>query len=120
MKVDDREMQAELDRLVRMPTPRMRGLLDGELRAVYEKTNVFTHVETGSLKRSERIEHPASVALHNWEGALHFGGPSEPKEVDYAIYERARGGAHDFLMPAILSEPEWVVAIRLGLGREAL
>lgn len=115
--IEDGEAQAELDRLIAMPTPKMSALLNGQLASTFAQTNAFTHVETGSLKESEKIEKTAEP--HEWEGQVRFGGPSTPKDVDYAIYERARGGSHDFLQPAIDSEPEWVAAIRAGLGRGA-
>lgn len=113
---DDRQAQAEFDRLIAMPTPKMSALLDGMLAQTYAATNLATHVLTGALKASEKVEKD-KPRLHQWEGQVRFGGPSVPKNVDYAIYERARGGDHDFLQPAIDSEPEWVTAIRLGLGR---
>lgn len=116
LEVDDHEAQMELDRLIAMPTGKMSALLNGELAVTYAKTNAFTHRETGSLAASEKIVKGAPEP-HQWEGALHFGGPSAPKDVDYAIYERARGGMHDFLQPAIDSVPDWVAAIKTGLGR---
>ncbi len=113
---DDSEAQREFDRLIAMPDPKMTGLLSAELESVYAATNAFTHRETGSLARSEKIEKPLA-GPGQWEGRLEWGGPSAPKDVDYAIYERARGDDHDFVKPAIASEPEWIAAIKKGLGR---
>ena len=111
---DDHQAQAEFDRLIAMPTPKMSALLNGELSVIFAQTNLLTHVETGALKASEKIEKPTPEPME-WQGELHYGGPSTPKKVDYAIYERARGGTHDFLQPAIDSVPEFVFAIQTGL-----
>jgi hypothetical protein len=56
-----------------------------------------TYVPTGSLRSSGTTDVETTPA--RWEGTISYGGsshgfPNDP--VDYAIYEMARGGLHDF------------------------
>lgn len=60
-------------------------------------TQAAVHIITGSLKASGRTE--TDFDGWTWEGAIVYGGPSggAPNDpVDYAIYELARGGTHDW------------------------
>lgn len=81
-----------------------RPVLGEVLNMAFEDTQVKTHVITGSLKASGKME--ASTQGNDWSGTITYGGasagPNNP--VDYAIYEMARGGAHDFFGDAPVYE----------------
>lgn len=78
------------------PSFRTIGALENVLRSAFVETQAFTHIITGSLKASGRTS--SSFEGRTWEGHITYGGPSAGPNnpVDYAIYERARGGEHDF------------------------
>ena len=113
---DYSDMEREIDRIASMPTAKMLVILEELLLMDFVSTNAATHVETGSLKSSEKMI--SSQHGDTWEGILSWGGASEGihNPVDYAIYEYARGGAHDFLANATLSHSEWVHRILGELG----
>ena len=88
----------ELDRIIALPSPEGLLRLEGVLLSAFETTQGDVHIETGSLKNSGRTESEETEG--GWSGAIIYGGPSAgfPNDpVDYAIYEKARGGGHDFL-----------------------
>lgn len=73
------------------------------LQAAYVDTQARTHILTGSLKATGRAESDFDGEV--WTGTIEYGGalwrppmgPGPAKDpVDYAIYEMARGGEHDF------------------------
>lgn len=74
------------------------------LRDAFGDTQARTHVISGSLKASGKVS--SDYDGHVWSGEISYGGPltGSPTpgppppngEVVYAIYEMARGGAHDF------------------------
>lgn len=78
------------------------GAMEAALRTMYADTLVRTHVITGSLKATGRTV--TDFDGNKWTGSIVYGGrvrrtpsPGPPnKRVDYAIYEMARGGTHDF------------------------
>ena len=74
--------------------------LETELKATFTSTQAAVHHITSSLWHSGRTE--SDFDGDNWSGQIIYGGASgwvnDP--VEYAIYERARGGEHDFLAPA--------------------
>lgn len=65
-------------------------------------TQARTHVITESLRASGKMETDYDGRV--WSGTIEYGGeltrppsPGPPADpVDYAIYEKARGGDHDF------------------------
>lgn len=66
-----------------------------------------TYVPTGSLRNSGTTD--VVTTPTEWEGTIAYGGvssgfPNDP--VEYAIYEMARGGAHDFFgdLPAFFEQ----------------
>lgn len=73
-----------------------------------------THIETGSLESSEKADADHRGAL--WSAEIQAGGVSTGvhNPVDYAIYEQARGGAHDFTLPLNALDPFWVEAVEQG------
>lgn len=75
---------------------RAKAALDEVLGMAFEDTQAKTHVITGSLKASGKME--VSVDGDEWKGTITYGGASGGpiNPVNYAIYEMARGGAHDF------------------------
>lgn len=82
------------------------GEIEVLFRAAFEATQAATHIITGSLKASGHTN--TDVTENAWTGQIIYGGalfgaasPGPPHDpVDYAIYELARGGEHDFLAPA--------------------
>jgi hypothetical protein len=117
---DYRAMDAELDRISRMPDPRMVRLLDTALNVGFDVTQADVHILTGSLKASGKHDHETNQALHQWEGTIEYGGVSTGvnNPVDYAIYEKRRGGAHDFTAGLALIDPLFRAAMRTGLAPE--
>lgn len=76
-------------RRARLPTREMRAELDGVLHAAFMDTQARAHVITGRLKASGRES--SDRMTDGWHGQIAYGGPG----VEQAIYEVARGGAHD-------------------------
>lgn len=114
--VDISDASRELDRLDRVPSAKGIKALEAVLNYGYEITNAGVHVETGSLKSSEKAT--SSESHKTWEGKLEWGGPSAGvnNPVDYAIYELARGGPHDFRETATIDlPPEWIEAVKEAL-----
>lgn len=76
--------------------------LEALLRAAFVETQAATHIITGSLKASGKTESDFDGDI--WTGKIVYGGalwktpaPGPPNDpVDYAIFEMARGGEHDF------------------------
>lgn len=56
--------------------------------------HVPTYEPTGSLFNSGHTDTHFDGEV--WIGEIIYGGESAPNDVDYAIYEMARGGIHDF------------------------
>lgn len=112
---DDEVFEREFDRLSKMPDAKMTAGLDAAFAAAYGQAEAQVHVRTGSLKASGKSETRSEE--HTWDGEFSFGGPSTGinNPVDYAIYEKARGGAHDFLGNLQLAETLHVEAIKEGL-----
>lgn len=110
-------VEAEIDRLTVMPNPKMTAALRGVLDLGLGLTVAAVHVDTGSLKSSLRTEEDISYASGRWTGTIHGGGPSKGvnNPVDYAIYEKRRGGAHDFFDELPTLHPLYVAAIMEGL-----
>lgn len=105
----------ELDRLMLLPGPKGTAILTGTLEGEFAAAVAAVHVETGSLKSSGKQfaeEHEGK-----WEGHIQFGGESEGvnNPVDYAIYEKARGGPHNFMAPVEAAGPIWVEAVKKTL-----
>lgn len=84
--------------------------LEGVLQAAFGETQAATHVITGSLKASGKTE--SDMHEDEWVGTIEYGGelwavpsPGPARDpVDYAIYEMARGGDHDFFGPLVAYE----------------
>ena len=111
--------EREFDRLESMPDYKTQVALFGVLREGFVLSNADTHVDTGSLKASEKAKGDVDKATHTWTGTLTWGGPSTGinNPVDYAIYEKARGGDHDFTHSLDLLHVKWVLAMKGGLGK---
>lgn len=72
----------------------------------------MVHVITGSLRASGRTSSDVTGGV--WYGEITYGGPSSgyPNDpVDYADYERARGGEHDFLRNRHMAQSRFQEAI---------
>lgn len=92
---------------VSKPSFKTIGALDKVLKLAFDDTQAKVHapgnpgsptyVPTGSLKNSGNVESDFDGKV--WAGTITYGGsssgfPNDP--VEYAIYEAARGGEHDF------------------------
>ena len=96
---------------------RITARLEKVLAEFFEDTQARTHIITGSLKSSGVTDSDYDGDL--WHGSVTYGGslwktpaPGPPNDpVDYAIYEMARGGEHDFFSgyPAYMDKFEEVV-----------
>ena len=85
--------------------------LEQALAKGFAETQAATHVLTSSLKFSGTTT--SNFDGDTWEGTVSYGGPSTGvnNPVDYAIYERQRGGDHDFMAPLKTTEEEisWII-----------
>lgn len=117
---DYREIDRELDRVSRMPDPRMVRLLNTALNVGYDVTQADVHILTGSLKASGKHGGEVNELERSWEGTIEYGGASTGvnNPVDYAIYEKRRGGAHNFMAGLALMDPLFRIAMRTGLAPE--
>lgn len=81
--------------------------LETLLTKTFAATQAATHIITTSLKQSGKTE--SDFDGSQWHGDISYGGPSggPNNPVDYAIYEMARGGHHDFFGPAYAAESEF-------------
>lgn len=98
------EMIQAFEKLEKPPL-KLIAALEAELQKAFLGTKADTHVISTSLKNSGRTS--SDYDGHTWTGEITYGGPSIPHEVDYAVYEQARGGDHDFMVAAYESEPEF-------------
>lgn len=110
-------LEKELDRLDRMPDAETVARLNRVLDLGFSEVQASTHVETGSLKASGKKKSKVNRTKKQWAGELSMGGASTGvhPEVDYAIYEKERGGIHDFYGTLPLLHPFFVRAIKGGL-----
>lgn len=99
-----------------VPPYKLVGELEAVFAEAYLDTQDKTHIITGSLKASGKKA--TDFDGNDWEGTISYGGssggPNNP--VDYAIYEMARGGDHDFFrdlgvyeqqMHAVILKYQW-------------
>jgi hypothetical protein len=108
------EINRELDRLERSPI-RAAAYLDNVLYKGFAETQAAVHVITGSLKTSGKIS--TGFDGDTWKGEISYGGASlgVNNPVTYAIYEKARDGAHDFFTPLKALDSLFVKAILKAL-----
>lgn len=121
------QVDAEIDRVLGMPGPKAKALLDAVLEMGFAVTQEAVHIETGSLKASGQHKSDVDPFDKKWVGTIEYGGvtlgPNNP--VDYAIYEKARGthwagpssikGDHDFFAGLPALHPAYVAAMKAGL-----
>jgi hypothetical protein len=105
-------MDRELDRLADLPGPMGVMKLDITLGLATADVKANTHIDTSSLMQSVRGD--SEVEKDVWEGTITAGGPSTgPKNpVNYAIYEKARGGEHDFFKGLAAFHETWQSQIK--------
>jgi hypothetical protein len=89
---------AHVDKLAGPPSFRTIRELETGLSTAFDRTQEHVHVISGSLKASGRTT--SDYNDNEWSAEIVYGGPSAPHDVDYAIYEQARGGTHDFMAGA--------------------
>lgn len=91
-------IEVDLEHLDRALDGKAVALLDTVLELAFEITQHDVHIDTTSLKGSGRHHSEVNRTTQTWSGMITYGGvttgPKNP--VNYAIYEKARGGTHDF------------------------
>jgi hypothetical protein len=109
---DTHDFDLNFERMSNAPTKKGIAFLEATLFLAYEAQREATHVETGSLKSSTKKD--SETRRHVWEGTITAGGASTGvnNPVNYAIYEKARGGAHDFQNVLDGYDAHWIVAVR--------
>lgn len=110
----------DLERMGGPPGFKVVGALEAVLQASFLETQAATHIITGSLKASGRTSSEFTDD-RVWEGEISYGGsmyrepapgpPPPSGKVDYAIYEMARGGEHDFFAGLPAFDSAWENAI---------
>jgi hypothetical protein len=113
---DYSEVDREFKMLHNAPSPKGVKALETVLFLAYEAQKQNTHVLTGSLKSSTKRE--SEKRFREWEGTITAGGASKGinNPVDYAIYEKARGGPHDFQLVLDGFDFAWTVAVKEGMS----
>lgn len=116
-KGDYKDLDDELDRLASQPTRKTALLLDAVLEQGFKKTQAAVHIDTESLKGSGKKT--SEVRGDKWEGQIEYGGstPGPKNPVNYAIYEKARGGEHDFMLPLKGLGPQIAAAVLAGMRK---
>lgn len=116
LQSDYSDLDAELDRLERLPDFKLKRQLDNVLDHGFKKTQAEVHIITGSLKSSGKKT--SDIQGDEWVGEIRYGGPSKGinNPVDYAIYEKARDAEHDFFAGLPLLHLEYVAVIKKGLS----
>lgn len=104
------EMRKEFQELAIYPLPAI-SRLEGILTRTFAATQAATHIITASLKLSGKTS--SDFTGEEWSGKIEYGGPSAGinNPVDYAIYEQARGGDHDFMLPTVAFEDQFESAM---------
>lgn len=100
------EAQRELDRIKRIPLNAI-GDLEKLASSAFGATQAAVHIITGSLKLSGKLS--TNFDGKSWDMQITYGGAAPGAVFDpvrYAIYERARGGAHDFMAPILPYEEQ--------------
>lgn len=113
IKSDWSKIKKEFKRLRGIPTAADKRKLDFVLTSAMNKAQMQTHIDTGSLISSFKLD--SAVFGKIYIGEFEAGGSSYGinNPVDYAIYEAGRGGEHNF-MRGVKSQfhPMWVVTIK--------
>lgn len=108
------DMDKELDRLESMPTPKMILGLETVLELGFTTSQAAVHVDTGRLKASGKKISKANKG--DWKGEFSFKARNN-EGTTYGIYERDRGGSHDFFNQVALLKELFKAAIVAGLKR---
>lgn len=114
---DYSDMFAELDRIESMPNTAMRAGLDAVLEVGFETARAKVHVDTGRLKGSGKKSSKTRKAAAEWEGQFSFPAVND-EGTTYGMYERERGGAHDFFSATYLLKSLFRAALVKGLRRK--
>jgi hypothetical protein len=110
------EIERELERLDNALDGSAERRLDAALETAFTATQQVVHIDTGSLRISGRAE--SSMRGDEWEGTITYGGvaPGAVNDpVEYAGYERDRGGSHDFLRTLPMYDDLFEAAVRDAL-----
>lgn len=101
----------EVDRIGSPPTFETVGRLESVLRNAFLNTQARTHIITTSLKLSGRSS--SDFDGKTWQAGITYGGPSTGpiNPVEYAVYEMARGGEHNFFRDLPLFDQAYLDAV---------
>lgn len=112
--VDFTPWNRKIRKLERMPDRSTKEKLDSVLASAFAAAVAATHIETGSLKASAKKRSSVNRMRRRWTGTIQFGGVSKGinNPVDYAIYEKARGGEHNFIAPALAHKAAFRAVVR--------
>lgn len=110
-------LDREFDRLEKLPSAKTTMALDVILQAGFKITQTDVDIQTTSLKWSGKTK--LSTDIDKWTGEISYGGLSigVNNPVTYAIYEKARGGGHDFFLHLPSLHDRYVKAILKGLSK---
>lgn len=108
-----RDLINDLEEGARPPSFKITAKFEAVLGQAFAHTQAQTHIISGSLKASGHTS--SDFDGDTWSGTVAYGGPlwaspvpGPPHDpVDYAIYEKARGGAHDFFSGLEVYEQEF-------------
>lgn len=116
IKSNWKQFDKELNRLGDVPM-KAKVYLDAVLASGFKATQAYVHILTGSLKASGKSS--SEVDGDQWIGTIEYGGASLGinNPVTYAIYEKARGGDHDFLTPLKALDSLYVIALLKALKK---
>lgn len=107
-----RDLEKEFDRLEAMPTPSMVANLEAVLDFGFDGALGVVHIDTGKLKKSGKKTSKANK--NDWKGQFTFPAKNK-KGTKYGMYERKRGGFHDFLRQTPALKPLFKIAIKAVL-----
>lgn len=102
IRVDASSVRRRLERLDDIAP--LLNMVARDFAEVVRDVDFRVHVETGDLKGSGRSS--STVVGDYWQGRITYGGTMGTQQfVDYAGFEKARGGDHDFMAPTSSFKP---------------
>lgn len=103
----------------RVLTEELVADLDVTMAATFGAAQAMVPVELGSLRNSGRSGSDVRDRGETWIGWMSWGGESQPREVDYAVYAMAagEGGEGDWLRESHVYEKVFDAVIRSNVAR---
>ena len=97
--------------------PRMaREMFYMQAESIFQATQEYTHVQTGSLRSSGKIHISYDATRAVLEAEIVYGGPSTGvhNPVKYSVYEASRGPEHNPLTPLYAAGPSLELLLSHG------